>query len=71
MNTKQNFNLSLNTQLSTISRSIDEDLFALGGKNVLKIYALKEDDNLKKKKILKVSNTNNRAGTTDIVWNPN
>ena len=70
MNTKQNFNLSLNTQLSTISRSIDEDLFALGGKNVLKIYALKEDDTLEQKKILKVSNTNNRAGTTDIVWNP-
>ena len=49
---------------------MEEDLFALGGKNLLKIYSLTPDNTFEQKKVLKASKTKTRTGTTDIAWNP-
>ena len=70
MATKQVYNLALDTQISTMSRCMEEDLFALGGKNLLKIYSLTPDNTFEQKKVLKASKTKTRTGTTDIAWNP-
>jgi len=70
--------LNLDTPLSTISKNCVGDidnpesnknaLYAVGGKSLLKIIKLSENNEFRVHKILKVSKTSNKNGTTDIAW---
>lgn len=73
--------LNLESPLSTICRNcgkIDStksessktsDLFAVGGKSVMKVIKLTENNEFKVHKVLKIARTSNKNGTTDIAWN--
>lgn len=73
--------MNLESPLSTISRNCGKydsnksessktcDLFAVGGKNVMKVLKLTEANEFKVYKVLKVAKTSNKGGTTDIAWN--
>ena len=60
---------SKDSSLSTISRNCKEDIIALGGKNLLKVLKLGQDNEFKTYKVLKCSKTSNKNGTTDLAWN--
>lgn len=61
--------LNLESPLSTISRNCKSDLIAIGGKSLMKVLKLTENNELKVQKILKVARTSNKVGTTDLAWN--
>ena len=59
-----------NTELSNISRCSNKDLFAIGGKNVLKILSLTSENTFITLQKLKETKSKSRTGTTDLTWNP-
>jgi WD40 repeat protein len=61
--------LNLESPLSTISRNCKTDLIAIGGKTLMKVQQLSDNNTFKLHKVLKTARSNNKVGTTDLAWN--
>jgi WD40 repeat protein len=62
-------NMNLESPLSTISRSCKSDLIAVGGKSLMKVYQLADNNTFKLHKTLKTAKSSSKVGTTDLAWN--
>lgn len=62
--------ITLESPLSTITRHPYKDMIAVGGKNLMKIIEIKENNEFKHIRSLKVAKTSSKVGTTDLQWNP-
>lgn len=61
--------LNLESPLTTISRNCKTDLIAIGGKSLMKVLQLNDNNSFKVFKVLKIARSSSKIGTTDVAWN--